>query len=155
MKHHAPVVLCILLFLFLVSCGEATTIPSFSGESSEGFDHTSGKALSNSSPHSQISSLPSETPVLLETDPGDSRKLYLSVMLTEDAGREISVRLYRKGRSADDPEAIVDLCQISLDENGKGSASLFRTDPTEELMLLIVSPSSDYEIPLLKGGFES
>ena len=54
-----------------------------------------------------------------------------------------------------DPEAIVDLCQIALDEEGKGNASLFRADSAEDLMLLIVSPSASYEIPLSKGGTES
>lgn len=160
MKRLVPAVLCLLLLLCAVSCGKATTAPpSFSGGpseagSSEGSGNTSKEASPSSSPYSPPS-LPSEAPVLLETDARDSRKLLLSVTLPEDAGREISLRLYKKGLSADDPEAIVDLCQIALDEEGKGNASLFRADSAEDLMLLIVSPSASYELPLLKGGTES
>ena len=155
MNRLVPAVLCLLLLLCAVSCGKATTAPpSFSGGPSEASGNTSKEASPASSPYSQPS-LPSEAPVLLETDSGDSRKLLLSVTLPEDAGREISLRLYKKGLSADDPEAIVDLCQIALDEEGKGNASLFRADSAEDLILLIVSPSASYELPLSKGGTES
>ena len=93
MNRLVPAVLCLLLLLCAVSCGKATTAPpSFSGGpseagSSEGPGNTSKEASPASSPYSQTS-LPSEAPVLLETDSGDSRKLLLSVTLPEDAGRE-------------------------------------------------------------------